>query len=308
MGGSGGYSFERTSRRAWQPSNLDNSLEQTRQQAAEAEVAAAFADALSEINQTDTEALNRHKNEILKALESDSEEAYDLRGGGSYTRHTYVYGLSDIDILFVLGPYSFSNIPNKEDPQAVLADMKKRLRRRFPATRITSGRMAVTIQFSDGLELQILPAFRYRSGYQIPDPQGSGWTITRPQVFARLLQQRNTEVGGKLLRCIKLAKRICDNRDVEVKSYHLENMAVKAFEHYSGARTDEDMLRHLFNQAKVLAATRMRDITGQVAYVDRYLTNKTQRTKLAQQLAAIEREIAKAEVDGRAWRTLLGLS
>ncbi len=70
MGGSGGYSFERTSERAWQPSNLENSLEQTRQQAAESEVAAAFADALSVINQTDTEALNRHKNEILKALET----------------------------------------------------------------------------------------------------------------------------------------------------------------------------------------------------------------------------------------------
>jgi len=307
MGGSGGYSFERTSRQAWQPPNLESSLEQTRQQAAEAEVAAAFAEALSEINQTDTEALNRHKNEILKALESAFEEAYDLRGGGSYTRHTYVDGLSDIDILFVLGPYSSSKIPNKKDPQAVLGDMKERLRQRFPNTKITSGRMAVTIQFSDGLELQVLPAFRYHSGYRIPGPQGSGWTITRPQVFAKLLQERNAEVGGKLLRCIKLAKRICDNRGVEVKSYHLENMAVKAFEHYSGSRSDEDMLRHLFNRGKVLAASRMRDITGQQAYVDR-LTSQTQRTMLSQQLAAIEREVAKANGDGNAWRTLLSLS
>ncbi len=307
MGGSGGYSFERTSRRAWQPSNLESSLEQTRQQAAEAEVAAAFADALSEINQTDTEALNRHKNEILKALETAFEEAYDLRGGGSYTRHTYVNGLSDIDILFVLGPYSSSKISNKNDPQAVLADMKERLRQRFPNTTITSGRMAVTIQFSDGLELQVLPAFRYRSGYRIPDPQGSGWTITRPHVFAKLLQERNAETEGKLLRCIKLAKRICANQGVEIKSYHLENMAVKAFEHYSGSRSDEDMLRHLFNRGKVLAASRMRDITGQQAYVD-HLTSQTQRTMLSQQLAAIEREVAKADGDGNAWRTLLGLS
>src|SRR6266496_5206397 len=157
MGGSGGYSFERTSRQAWQPPNLESSLEQTRQQAAEAEVAAAFADALSEINQTDTEALNRHKNEILKALESAFEDASDLRGGGSYTRHTYVNGLSDIDILADLGPYSSSNIPNKADSKAVLADVERRLRQRFPNTDITSGRMAVTMHFSDGLELQILP-------------------------------------------------------------------------------------------------------------------------------------------------------
>lgn len=303
MGGSGGYGRSRD----WQPADLESSLERTRQRAAEAEVAAAFADALAEINQTDTEALNRHKDEILSALQTAFEEAYDLRGGGSYTRHTYVNSLSDIDILFVLGQFSESKIPNKDDPKAVLADMRKRLRQRFPNTKITSGRMAITIKFTDGLELQVLPAFRYRSGYRIPDPQGSGWTTTRPQVFAKLLQQRNSEVGEKLLRCIKLAKRICANRDIEVKSYHLENMAVKAFEHYAGARSDEDMLRHLFNQAKVQAASRMKDITGQEEYVDRYLTSKTQRTTLAQQLAATEREIAKAEGNGQAWRNLLNL-
>ena len=42
MGGSGGYSFERISRQAWQPPNLESSLEQTRQQAAEAEVDRVF--------------------------------------------------------------------------------------------------------------------------------------------------------------------------------------------------------------------------------------------------------------------------
>src|SRR6266699_2641382 len=261
MGGSGGYGFERTRDRAWQPPDLESSLGQTRQQAAEAEVAAAFADALAEINQTDTEALNRHKDEILKALKSDFEEAYDLQGGGSYTRHTYVNGLSDIDVLFDLGPFSTSKIPNKEDPSAVLADMEKRLQQRFPNTKITSGKMAVTIQFSDGLELQVLPAFRYHSGYRIPVPQGSGWTTTRPQVFAKLLRERNAEVGGKLLPCIKLAKQICDNKRLEVKSYHLENMALKAFEHCTGSRSEEEMLRHLFNQAKVLVATRMKDVT-----------------------------------------------
>lgn len=108
MGGSGGYGFGRERGAAWQPSDLENSLQQTRQQAAEAEVASVFADALSKINQIDTEALNRHKEEILKALQSDFEDASDLRGGGSYTRHTYVNGLSDIDILADLGPYSSS--------------------------------------------------------------------------------------------------------------------------------------------------------------------------------------------------------
>ena len=67
------------------------------------------------------------------------------------------------------------------------------------------------------------------------------------------------------------------------------------------------LLAHRCNRGKVLAASRMRDITGQQAYVD-HLTSQTQRTMLSQQLAAIEREVAKADGDGNAWRTLLGLS
>ena len=308
MGGSGGYGFGRARDTTWQPSDLENSLQQTRQQVAEAEVASVFADALSKINQIDTEALDRHKEEILKALQSDFEDVSDLRGGGSYTRHTYVNGLSDIDILADLGPYSSSSIPNKADSRAVLADMERRLRQRFPNTEITSGRMAVTMRFSDGLELQILPAFRYHSGYKIPNPQGSRWTITRPQVFAKLLRERNTEVGGKLLPCIKLAKQTCDNKGLKVESYHLENMALKAFEHYTGPRSEEDMLRHLFNQAKVLVTTRMKDVTGQEVYVDRYLSSMTARTQMARQLATIEKEIIAAEGNSNAWKQLLGSS
>jgi hypothetical protein len=254
---------------------------QTRQQAAEAEVAAVFKDALAQINQIDTAAINRHKEEIFQALKSEFEEAYRLRGGGSYSQRTYVNGISDIDMLFVLDAFSSSRIPNKENSKAVLADMEKRLRQRFPTTKIKSGHMAVTLKFSDGLEIQVLPAFSYRSGYRVPDYQGTGWTVARPHIFTQLLQQRNAEMRGQLLPCIKLARQICENQGLEVKSYHLSNMAVKAFEQYTGPRSHEDMLRHFFNKAKELTASRMRDITGQGVYVDNYMTSKAQRIALA---------------------------
>ena len=307
MGGSGGYGFERRQRTNWQPANLESSLAQTRQQAAAAEVTAMFRDVLAQINQIDTEALNRHKEEIFQALKSAFEEAYGLRGGGSYSQHTYVNGISYVDMLFVLDAFSSSSIPNKNDSKAVLADMEKRLRQRFPTTETKTGRMAVTLKFSDGLELQVLPAFRYRSGYRVPDYRGTGWVAARPHVFTKLLQRRNAEVGGQLLPCIKLAKQICENQGVEVKSYHLSNMAVKAFEHYTGPRSHEEMLRHFFSKAKELTASRMRDITGQGAYVDNYLTSQAQRIVLARQLSAIEQKIARAEGDASKWQQLLKL-
>ena len=307
MGGNGGYGFERRQETGWRPAGLEDSLAQTRQQAAEAEVAAVFRDALAQINQIDTEALNKHKEGIFQALKSTFEEADRLVGGGSYSQHTYVNGISDIDMLFILDTFSASKIPNKENSKAVLADMEKRLRQRFPNSQIKSGRMAVTIKFSDGLEVQVLPAFRYHSGYRVPDYRGDGWTLARPNIFSKLLQQRNKEMGGQLVPCIRLAKQICDNHGLEVKSYHLSNMAVKAFEQYTGPRSNEEMLRHLFNKAKELTATRTRDITGQGTYVDGYLTSNAQRIRLAQQLGAIEQQIARAEGNGDRWRKLLQL-
>lgn len=207
---------------------IARSLEQTRQRDEATELARVFADTLDEINQFDTEALQRHRDTVCDALGTEFD-VYDVHGGGSRTRRTYVNGLSDVDFLLDLGPYSSSSLPNKDDPATVLNAMVERLGRRLPGTDISTGRMAVTIRFSDGHELQVLPAFRYHSGYRVPDPQGSGWVVTRPRRFAELLRARNAEVGGKLLRTIKLGKLICGEAGVDIKSYHLENIALKAF-------------------------------------------------------------------------------
>lgn len=302
MGGSGG-GYGRSA--YWQPTDLETSLRQTRQREREIAVAEVIDEALREINQVDTEALNRHKQTILDALNDQFDGVYDLRGGGSYTRRTYVNGLSDVDVLLDLGEYTAADFPNKDDPQALLKEMEARLRRRLPFTDITAGKMAVTVRFSDGSEIQVLPALREGRGYRIPDPHGEGWTVTRPRDFMRLLTERSHQIGGGLRRCIKLAKLICANQGVDIRSYHLENMAMKAFEQYAGPKTMPAMLRHFFSRAKVLALTPMPDVTGQETHVDRYLETTAARQRLAQQLRQIEQAINAAENDPDRWRALV---
>ena len=305
MGGSGGYGFYRNHGSRWMPSDLEESLEQTRQRTAMAEISEVFDETVSRINQVDTEALNKHKEAILTTLQSLYPDAYDLRGGGSYTRHTYANGISDVDVLLDLGPFSASDIPNKANAAAVLDEMEERLQQRLPKTKVKAGRMAVTVEFSDGHEIQVLPAFRYYSGFRVPDHGGSGWTATQPRVFIERLRERNGQVNGKLLRCIKLAKVIRENEGIDLKSYHLENIALKAFENYKGSTSDLAMLKHLFNQAKTLVNRPMPDPTGQQEHVDSYLTNSTARSSLARKLAAVEQAIDNAEGKPAAWRQLL---
>lgn len=298
----GGGSGDR-GRGAW-GFEIAHALERTRQRAAATELAQVFADTLKEVNQIDTEALLRHRDTICEALTNEFD-VYDVHGGGSRTRSTYVNGLSDVDYLLDLGLYSSSSLSDKDDPAAVLATMAERLKRRLPGTDISAGRMALTIRFSDGHEFQMLPAFRYHSGYRVPDSEGSGWVVTRPRRFADLLRARNAEVGGKLLRTIKLGKLICGRAGVGVKAYHLENIALRAFDRYTGPRSDQEMLRHFFNYAKSQVMRSMADVTGQTTHVDRYLASTGERMVLARRLAAIEEQIIAAGDSATRWRAVL---
>lgn len=299
-GGGGSYG------QPWRPRSVAPTFEQTRRHERAIAVAEVVQRAVSRISQTDTPALERHKQTILDALNDQFEGAYNLHGGGSYTRGTYVRGVSDVDVLLNLGEYARSDIANKNDPAALLEEMRARIQQRLPSTSVTAGKMAVTVTFSDGHEIQVLPAFRAGDGFRIPDPQAGGWTVTRPREFRRLLDERTREIGGGLRRAIKLAKELCDRRGIDIRSYHLETMAVQAFKGYRGPTTTPDMLRHLFGRAKSLALNPMPDVTGQEEYVDRYLGAPGQRARLARTLAAVERAIVSAGDDPAAWRDLLG--
>jgi len=223
MGGSGsGRNFSDSADTAWNPAGLAESVKRTRQLQDRVELEQLFDETVGRINQFDTEEMAQHKQTILNALRDEFEGLTDLQGGGSRTRHTYVDGLSDVDFLADLGPYSQSSVPSKNDSAAVIAAMADRIQRRLPLTEVTPGRMAVTIRFADGHELQVLPAFRYHSGYRVPDAEGSGWVLTRPSVFAQLLRARNADTGGRLLRIIKLGKLMCAKADVGIKSYECD--------------------------------------------------------------------------------------
>lgn len=270
------------------------------------EVADFLSSILSCINQKNVDAINQHKRAILDKLCSEFEGTFDLSVGGSYSRHTYVSGLSDVDILFNLGPYSNSNIPHKESCEAMIERVEQALRDRFPRTEIRSGNMAVTITFSDGNELQVLPAFRYGTGFKVPDPATGGWTTSYPNRFREALTAANKRLGGCLVPVVKLVKLICAKTATGTSSYHIEALAVTVFEGYAGPKTHADMVHHFFKMARTRVLTPIRDRSGQSLYVDEALT-MPQRKKLAGQFDKIDRRMRNAK-DSRStdeWEALL---
>src|SRR5690606_36829855 len=156
-----------------------------------------------------------------------------------------------------------------------------------------AGRMAVTIRFSDGIEVQVLPAFRSGDVFHIPNPENTRWVTTCPTRVSSQLTEVNQRLSGKVVPVIKLAKAICYANDIDVKSYHLENMALQAFSSYTGQQTLSPMLKHLFNQAKSLVLQPMSDPCGQSADITSGLSSND-RARLARKFRDVENDIGMA--------------
>ena len=120
----------------------------------EARVNALLEEAVSDYSDRDVEAIRRHIETLKKALESDIEGTVDLLFGGSTQKHTYVNGLSDVDLLARIDDPSLNSL----SPRQLLRRFAARIQQRLPNTEVTPGQLAVTVRYSDGQELQVLPA------------------------------------------------------------------------------------------------------------------------------------------------------
>ena len=80
--------------------------------------------------------------------------------GGSVKKGTYVTGLSDVDVLLIVNQSSLVN----QSPAKVIEYVRETIQHRLRQNTVSAGNLAVTVSYSDGTEIQILPAIRTNTG------------------------------------------------------------------------------------------------------------------------------------------------
>ncbi len=272
--------------------------EKTAQAEYEAEANEVIDDALTEFNDRDTEGIHEHLDVISDAISSLVDEDGDIQMlfGGSTSKHTYVNGLSDIDTLVCLNDTSLAD----KSPNDVIKIFAKILQDRLPRTEVSVGDLAVTVKFSDGHEVQLLPAVRTAQGFRIASPGENKWSnVIAPDRFAKKLTQVNQKLNNKVVPVIKLAKSINEKlpKQSRLSGYHLESLAIEAFENYRGPRTAYDMVKHFFKEAQTRVLSPIADSTGQSLHVDDYLGSRgsQQRSKVSNAIENIVGRIERAE-------------
>ena len=159
--------------------------------------------------------------------------------GGSVRKGTYVTGLSDVDVLLIVNQSSLVN----QTPAMVIEYVRDTIQNRLRQNTVSAGNLAVTVSYSDGTEIQILPAIRTNSGgVRIADPGSTQWSnVARPDDFAEKLAKVNTAKNGRVVPLIKLAKAMAGcfitRPSRKMSGYHMESLAIDAFKDYQSPST-----------------------------------------------------------------------
>ncbi|MEL7485023.1 MAG: CBASS oligonucleotide cyclase [Planctomycetota bacterium] len=304
-GGSGGYFGDST------PQHVADKIREAEEASADrllaAEVDSLLQEILADANDRDTDTINSYLDDIMAALEAESDDMVHLNFGGSVSKHTYVDGLSDVDALLVLNGTNLADA----DPAAACETLLQRLRERLPHDVEPDG-FAITIRFPDA-DIQVVPALSDGDSYLLPSADQTSWSRTRPQAFAKVLTHTNRACNGKVVPTIKLVKVLLSSLAERRRptGYHLENLAVEAFAGYDGPKTPRAMLHHFFDKAPALIREPIADRSMQSVYVDQDLgpANSTRRLMVADAVDRVGRRLRNADgsKDVNRWRQMFGV-
>jgi hypothetical protein len=154
---------------------------------------------------------------------------------GSYGRGTAI-DTSDIDILFELpqSEYNRHDYSRGNGQSRLLQSVRSAILSAYPRSDVRADGQVVKIIFSDGMQFEILPAFRnneffgqWDGTYLYPDTNmGGNWRTTNPKAEQDAMKQKNNSSNGLLFDTCKHLRSV---RDHHFSSYHLSGIVIDSF-------------------------------------------------------------------------------
>ena len=154
---------------------------------------------------------------------------------GSYGRGTAI-DTSDIDVLVELPQDTYERFDyQKGNGQSrLLQAVKTSIQEIYSKTDIHADGQVVVMNFSDGMRIEIVPAFRkiysypyLRTEYLYPDSNNGGnWKSTNPKEEQSAMREKNRSSNGLLMDTCKHIRRI---RNEYFSSYHLSGILIDSF-------------------------------------------------------------------------------
>jgi hypothetical protein len=254
-------------------------------------------------------ALTSERLDALKEVLSSDMDTFKTLFGGSVRKHTYVEGLSDIDVLLILNDTDLEKKDTTYVKNYLYDNLKTKKIRDVKDIRV--GVLAITIRYKDDSEIQLLPAIRKDEKFRIPGKDGKWSSLIHPEKFAKSLVNVNKENNGKVIQTIKIIKGIQSKLPEEdrLSGYHIESLAMKIFERNEKSMSHQERVLYFLERSIDHVKKPIKDRTNQSAFVDEYLGSEDspQRIKVSRALEKIYSKLKVADTikNVDAWKSIL---
>jgi SMODS domain-containing protein len=183
-----------------------------------------------ELTERQRDEVSRQHTMVREELRKRLRQKTDFLSG-SYSRHTAIRPLHDIDIFVVLG--DVSSMP-AENPDMALKRVRQALEEAWPNKELPILQQhSVHLEFTtSGIEFDVVPAYQLsgQEVYLIPERQTGRWIRSNPRRHQELSTQFNERAGKKLKPLIKALKHWNRQQGSSpLGSFHLEVMSYDAF-------------------------------------------------------------------------------
>lgn len=147
---------------------------------------------------------------------------------GSYGRGTAIKS-SDLDILIQLPESEYYRYDTyKGNGQSrLLQTVKNAILNKYPNSNISADGQIIKIDFTDGIQFEILPAFQNNNIYIYADTNNGGkWRSTNPKAEQEAMYLKNRDSNGLLFDTCKHIRKI---RDAKFSSEELTGIVIDSF-------------------------------------------------------------------------------
>ena len=147
---------------------------------------------------------------------------------GSYGRGTEIH-TSDIDMLVELpwSVYSRFNSYTGNGQSALLQNVKNVLQATYSRSELKGDGQIISLPFYDGINFEILPAFRNNDGTYIfaNSNNGGGWRITDPKSEIAEITSVNNRCNSNLKRLCRMVRAWRDTNNVPISGILIDILA-----------------------------------------------------------------------------------
>lgn len=159
----------------------------------------------------------------------NTSETQNSRYVGSYGRNTATNLVSDIDFLFrlPLTVYNQYNDYTYNGQSALLQAVKTSVERTYSVTKIKADGQIISIPFNDGIEFELLPAFKNNDGsFTFANANNGGsWKTTNPMPELEAMRTRNLACNNNLVLLCRMMRHWKATQNVPISGMLIDTLA-----------------------------------------------------------------------------------